>query len=106
MRSRLVRIQLIAFAIIAVVGIVYTGVRYVGIDRYFGASGYTVQMQLKNSGGIFSNAEVTYRGVAVGRVGQLTLTPDGVSVGLSINDGAPNIPQDLTAAVANRSAVG
>ncbi|MEO9223132.1 MAG: MlaD family protein [Mycobacteriaceae bacterium] len=106
MRSRLVRFQLIAFAIIAVVGIVYTGVRYVGLDRYFGASGYTVQMQLKNSGGIFSNAEVTYRGVSVGRVGQLTLTPQGVSVGLSINDGAPNIPQDLTAAVANRSAVG
>ena len=106
MRSRLVRVQLVAFLIITVVGITYTGVRYVGLDRYFGAAGYNVAMQLQNSGGIFENAEVTYRGVAVGRVGPLSLTPTGVQVDLVINDGAPNIPQDLTAAVANRSAVG
>lgn len=106
MRSKLVRVQLVAFLIITVLGITYTGVRYVGLDRYFGASGYTVQMQLKNSGGIFDNAEVTYRGVAVGRVGKLSLTPTGVAVALVINDGASNIPQDLQAVVANRSAVG
>lgn len=106
MRSKLVRVQLIAFLIITVVGITYTGVRYVGLDRYFGASGYTVEMQLLNSGGIFENAEVTYRGVAVGRVGPLNLTPTGVAAKLIINDSAPNIPQDLSAVVANRSAVG
>jgi phospholipid/cholesterol/gamma-HCH transport system substrate-binding protein len=106
MRSKLVRVQLVAFLIITVVGISYTGVRYVGLDRYFGASGYRVQMQLQNSGGIFENAEVTYRGVSVGRVGALSLTSTGVAAELVINDGAANIPQDLKAVVANRSAVG
>lgn len=106
MRSRLVRVQLVAFLVITVLGVTYTGIRYVGLDRYFGASGYTVQMELQNSGGIFENAEVTYRGVSVGRVGALSLTPTGVQVALIINDGAPEIPQNLTAAVANRSAVG
>lgn len=106
MRSKLVRGQLIAFLIITILGVTYTGVRYVGLDRYFGAAGYTVQMQLQDSGGIFDNAEVTYRGVAVGRVGQLALTSTGVAVPLILNDGGPSIPQDLKAVVANRSAVG
>ncbi len=106
MRSKMVRVQLAVFLVITIVGVTYTAVRYVGLDRYFGASGYNVQMQLKNSGGIFPNAEVTYRGVAVGKVNQLRLTPNGVAVELNINDGAPEIPGDLQAAVANRSAVG
>ncbi len=106
MRSKMVRVQLDVFLVITIVGVTYTAVRYVGLDRYFGASGYNVQMQLKNSGGIFPNAEVTYRGVAVGKVNQLRLTPTGVAVELNINDGAPEIPGDLQAAVANRSAVG
>ena len=106
MISRLVRIQLVAFIVITVVGITYTGVRYVGLDRYFGGGGYRVTMSLAQSGGIFENAEVTYRGYAVGRVGELELTPDGVDVELVIGDAAPPIPADLDAAVANRSAVG
>lgn len=106
MRTRLVKVQLVLFVIIAVVGITYTGIRYVGLDRYLGAAGYKVQMQLQNSGGIFENAEVTYRGVSVGRVGPLSLTPTGVQAELIINDGAPNIPRNLSAAVADRSAVG
>jgi len=36
----------------------------------------------------------------------LSLTPTGVAVNLTINNGAPKIPADLNAAVANRSAVG
>ncbi len=59
-----------------------------------------------NSGGIFTNAEVTYRGVPVGRVGDLTLTQDGVSVALMIDDSAPQIPASAKAVVANRSAIG
>ena len=36
-------------------------------------------------GGIFSNAEVTYRGVAIGRVGSLTLLKNGVRVQLDVD---------------------
>ena len=40
----------------------------------------------RSPGGIFTGADVTYRGVSVGRVGPLTLTPDGVEVQLDIDN--------------------
>jgi phospholipid/cholesterol/gamma-HCH transport system substrate-binding protein len=92
--------------VIAVVGTVYVGGTYAGLDRLFGAQGYQVTVQLADSGGIFVNAEVTYRGVAVGRVTRLALTDDGVDVLLTIDEGAPPIPATTAAVVANRSAVG
>ncbi|ROZ82729.1 MCE family protein, partial [Gordonia sp. OPL2] len=67
---------------------------------------YTVTASMKDSGGIFTNAEVTYQGVPVGRVGALTLTKDGVDVKLELNSGGPEIPASATAVVANRSAIG
>jgi len=106
MITRLVRVQVLVFAVIAMVGVTYVGARYAHLDTLFGGSGYVVHARLPDSGGIFTNAEVTYRGVAVGRVGALRLTPDGVEVDLRIASDAPAIPNDLDIAVANRSAVG
>jgi phospholipid/cholesterol/gamma-HCH transport system substrate-binding protein len=106
MLTRQVRLQLIAFAVIAVVAIVYAAFRFTDVGRVFGADGYTVKMNLNESGGIFSNAEVTYRGYNVGRVGEIHLTHDGIQVDLDIDPDAPDIPADLDAVVANRSAVG
>ncbi|TDV45564.1 MCE family protein [Actinophytocola oryzae] len=106
MLTRRVRIQLIAFAVIAVVAIVYAAFRFTDVGKVFGADGYTVKMNLKESGGIFTNAEVTYRGFNVGRVGEIHLTHDGIQVDLNIDSDAPRIPEDLDAVVANRSAVG
>ncbi|MEU7525760.1 MCE family protein [Saccharothrix sp. NPDC042600] len=100
------RLQIIAFVLIALVGVSYVGARYVGLGRAFGATGYVVKMQLADSGGVFTNAEVTYRGVTVGRVGEMRLTADGIEVDLDIDPDAPRIPADLEAVVANRSAVG
>ena len=48
--------------------------------------------ELATSGGIFTNAEVTYRGVPVGRVGDMSLTSDGIEVDLLIDSSAPQIP--------------
>jgi phospholipid/cholesterol/gamma-HCH transport system substrate-binding protein len=104
--TRTIRLQLIAFAVIAVVAVVYALFRFTSIGKVFGDEGYTVRMNLAESGGIFSNAEVTYRGVNVGRVGDIRLTRDGIQVDLNIAPSAPRIPADLDAVVANRSAVG
>ena len=71
MRSRLVRIQLVAFAIVAMLGLLYVGAKYVRLDNLLGFGEYDVNAEFKDSGGIFTNAEVTYRGVPVGRVGDL-----------------------------------
>ncbi|GGM52068.1 ABC transporter substrate-binding protein [Longimycelium tulufanense] len=106
MITRKIRWQLGAFVVIALLGVSYVGANYVGIDRLFGPRGYVVRVQLAESGGIFRNAEVTYRGVTVGRVGPLRLTDDGVEVQLDIEPSAPEIPDDVRAVVANRSAVG
>lgn len=106
MLTRKVRVQVIAFVVIALLGVSYAGARYAGLDRLVGPRGYVVNVQLANSGGIFSNAEVTYRGVPVGRTGDLQLTGTGINLPLDIDPGAPQIPQQVQAVVAERSAVG
>lgn len=107
MITRTVKAQLLAFATITAVGVSYVGAEYTGLVDDVLGRGYTVQADFADSGGIFPGAEVTYRGVPVGRVGALSLTgSDGVSVALDIKDGAPRIPADTLAVVANRSAVG
>jgi len=105
MITRIARIQVLVFLVLSVVGVTYVGLRYVGLgDSLFGGR-YTVHMELSSTGGIFPNAAVTYRGVPVGRVGAVTLRGDGVRVELRI-DRDVRVPVDLTAVVAQRSAVG
>ncbi|MDT7653466.1 MAG: phospholipid/cholesterol/gamma-HCH transport system substrate-binding protein [Pseudonocardiales bacterium] len=106
MITRTVRLQLIAFLVVTALGVGYAGFRYAGLGNLFGATTYPVQLQLAQSGGIFTGADVTYRGVSVGRVGPLTLIPDGVEARLDINRDAPPIPAGLDAAVHNLSAIG
>jgi phospholipid/cholesterol/gamma-HCH transport system substrate-binding protein len=104
--TRKIRVQLLVFVLIAVGSVAYAGGKYAGLDRLFGAHGYVVTVNLAESGGIFVNAEVDYRGVAVGRVRSMTVTKSGVDVGLDIDSGAPKIPEATSAAVSDRSAVG
>jgi phospholipid/cholesterol/gamma-HCH transport system substrate-binding protein len=105
MIRRSTKLQLVAFALITLLGISYVSARYVGLgDRLFG-DGYVVTADFVESGGIFTNAEVTYRGVAVGRVDRLRLASDGVHVDLRL-EGGTRIPADTRAVVENRSAVG
>jgi phospholipid/cholesterol/gamma-HCH transport system substrate-binding protein len=107
MLTRTTRIQLVAFAVIAVVVLAYTGFHYASLGRLIGLRGYyTVQLDLSNAGGIFPSGDVTYRGVSVGRVGALKLTPAGVVADLNISSSAPPIPARLHAVVADLSAVG
>ncbi len=106
MFARKTKVQLTLFLVIAVAGVGFTGSQYVGLDRLFGGSGCVVELEMADSGGLFPNAEVTYRGVAVGRVMGMRLTHSGLAVDLHIEPAAPPIPADTVAVVANRSAVG
>ena len=104
MTARL-RLRLLIFALVAVASVVLAGVKYVGIpERYLGDS-YLVSVNLPRSGGIFPNAEVTLRGVQVGRVDSLHLTAAGIRADLRIERGV-RIPRDTKVQVANLSAVG
>ena len=104
--SRLARVQIGRVVVLGLIATAYAGYRYVHIERAVGIGIYTVTASMKDSGGIFTNAEVTYQGVPVGRVGALTLTKSGVDVRLELNSGGPEIPASATAVVANRSAIG
>ncbi|WP_106397316.1 MCE family protein [Actinocorallia populi] len=103
--KRGVKIQLLVFAIITVLGVTYTAVRYIGVGGSLFDRTYTAYVELPDSGGAFTNSEVTYRGVTVGRVGPIKLVPGGVRIEMEIEKGA-RIPRDTLAVVANRSAVG
>jgi phospholipid/cholesterol/gamma-HCH transport system substrate-binding protein len=105
--KRSTKVQLVLFVVITLLGVSYVGAEYVGLGSLFGSSGCTVHADFTDSGGIFSNAEVTYRGVTVGRVGSLHLAPDGVRVDLHLDDCAgAKIPASTAARVADRSVVG
>jgi len=103
--SRQTKLQLMVFLLISVVGLTYTGVRYAGLGKYFVDQGYLVSAEFVDSGGIFKGAEVTYRGVAVGKVEELQLVEDGVRLDLRLRPGT-EVPTGAAAVVANRSAVG
>lgn len=98
--------QLIAFVIITLLGCSYVGAKYAKLGQLFYDTAYNVNAHFSHSGGIFTGAEVTYRGVGVGRVSNMKLTRDGVDVVLAIDKQWNRIPADTLAQVADRSAVG
>jgi phospholipid/cholesterol/gamma-HCH transport system substrate-binding protein len=68
---------------------------------------YSIYATFADSGGVFTNQEVTYRGVTVGQVGTLRIVPMGVRIQLVINKTFDKIPKDGThARVMFKSAVG
>ena len=107
MISRTTRIQLLLFVIITLVGVSYVGFNYVGLGKVFIDKGCVVHADFPDSGGIFTNADVTYRGVSVGKVGTLHLLDNGVRVDLQLNScSKPDIPASAVAVVSDRSPVG
>ncbi|GAA1743327.1 MlaD family protein [Aeromicrobium alkaliterrae] len=99
-----IRGKLAAFIVIALVATSYLAAKYVGLDPF--SRSYELQVELPDAGGLFVNSEVTYRGVQVGSVTKLTVTDDGMVATVEIESGAPDIPEDAEAKVANRSAIG
>jgi phospholipid/cholesterol/gamma-HCH transport system substrate-binding protein len=106
MITRRTKVQLMVFALITLVGVSFVGARYARLDRLVMDESYTVVAHFAESGGIFTGAEVSYRGVTVGRVSEMELTKGGVDLVLDIDDENKTIPRDTKAVVANRSAVG
>jgi virulence factor Mce-like protein len=105
MLSRLVRIQLILFSIASVVGVTVMVVGYLQAPTLLGIGRYTVSLELPEGGGLYRFSNVTVRGVQVGKVTDLVLTPRGPRATLSLQT-SPKIPADLSAEVRSVSAVG
>ena len=106
MITKRTKVQLAIFVAITLIGVSFVGARYAKLDRAFIDRTYAVTAHFADSGGAFTGAEVTYRGVTVGRVGEMELTEDGVDLVLEIENDQGRIPADTRALVGNRSAVG
>ncbi|GAA4683093.1 MCE family protein [Gordonia humi] len=104
--SRLVKAQLVIVVVLGLVAALYGGVRYARMDEAVGVGVYRVSVQMEQAGGLFPEAQVTYRGVAAGRVRDMAMTADGVEVTLVLDSGGEQIPDSAVAVVANRSAIG
>lgn len=66
---------------------------------------FHVNVQLPASGGLLANQDVTLRGIPIGKIVHLSLTPDGVDAQIKINEGV-EISQSSKARVAGLSAAG
>jgi virulence factor Mce-like protein len=68
---------------------------------------FSVAADFAASGGLFEEQEVTYRGVLVGRVGDMSLSDDGVTIEMLIDpEWEGRIPAEVMAKINSKSAVG
>lgn len=105
MLTRLIRIQLIIFAIVTVIAVTVLGSYYLRLPAQVGIGRYTLYVDLPVAGGLYETANVTYRGVTVGKVTAVEPTRTGARASMSI-DTDQKIPVDATANVRSVSAVG
>lgn len=106
MLSRLQKWQLSVFAVLTVISVSIIAVSYVQIPAALGFGSYTVTANFAAGGGLYKNANVTYRGTTVGRVTDVSLAyRNGVNARLRIGSGA-HIPANVTATVKSVSAIG
>jgi phospholipid/cholesterol/gamma-HCH transport system substrate-binding protein len=105
MISRFVKIQLGVFLVLALVALTITGINYVGIDQFIFRP-YKVKVYLQQTGNVFKNADVTMRGVTVGKVGTIEVAKNGAAVTILIEQQNNKIPKNTRAEVQKLSAVG
>lgn len=105
MIDRLAKIQLSIFAVITVITLSVMAIFYLRLPATFGIGTYGVSADFVAGSGLYKNANVTYRGVAVGRVESVGLNPNGVTAHMRLNSGTA-IPSNVTATVRSVSAIG
>ncbi|MBO0680948.1 MCE family protein [Mycolicibacterium sp. S2-37] len=105
MISRLTRIQLAIFAVVTVLTVTAISLFYLRLPAAVGIGAYNITANFEAAGGLYENANVTYRGVTVGRVESVGLTDNGVVARMQLNSGTP-VPENVTATVKSVSAIG
>ncbi|OBJ57367.1 virulence factor Mce family protein [Mycobacterium sp. 1423905.2] len=105
MLSQFIKRQLILFGALTVVVLSVLGVYYLQIPTLVGIGRYDLKAELPASGGLYPTANVTYRGITIGKVTSVEPTERGAEAALSI-DSRYKIPIDAVANVHSVSAVG
>ncbi len=105
MLTPFIRRQLILFGILTVISLLVLGVYYLRLPSLAGIGQYTLKAELPASGGLYPTANVTYRGITIGKVTDVEPTEQGAEATMSI-DSRYKIPIDAIANVHSVSAVG
>jgi phospholipid/cholesterol/gamma-HCH transport system substrate-binding protein len=100
-----IRRQLWLFLGLTVVALLVLGVYYLQLPSLAGVGQYELKAELPASGGLYPTANVTYRGVTIGKVTDVEPTEQGVEATMSL-DSRYKIPIDVSANVHSVSAVG
>ena len=85
MLTPFIRRQLILFAVLTVVSIFVLGVYYLRVPSLVGIGRYTLKAELPASGGLYPTANVTYRGITIGKVTDVQPTEQGAEATMSID---------------------
>ncbi|AKN16057.1 MCE-family protein Mce4F [Mycobacterium haemophilum DSM 44634] len=105
MIDRLTKIQVGIFALVTAITLTLIVIFYLRVPAAFGIGTYHVTADFEAGGGLYKNANVTFRGVAVGRVESVGLNPSGVDAQMRLNSGTA-IPLNVIASVKSVSAIG
>jgi phospholipid/cholesterol/gamma-HCH transport system substrate-binding protein len=105
MLTKRIKFQLATFVVVALVAGAVMIFGYIRVPAMFGVGHYTVTVQLRRAGGLYSSGNVTYRGTEVGRITEVHLTDTGVEAVLSLRSDV-QIPSDLDAQVHSTSSFG
>lgn len=105
MLTRFVRTQLVIFAVVSIIGLATMVVSYLQVPTLLGWGRIVIQLELPAGGGLYRMSNVTYRGVQVGKVTKIRLTPEGAQATMSLST-TPRIPEDVVAEVRSVSAIG
>jgi phospholipid/cholesterol/gamma-HCH transport system substrate-binding protein len=105
MLTRLIKTQLVLLTGLALIAVLVLCWYYLRIPSLVGIGRYSLYADLPQSGGLYRTANVTYRGVTIGKVTAVAPTERGVRATMSIDNGF-QIPTDASANVHSVSAVG
>jgi phospholipid/cholesterol/gamma-HCH transport system substrate-binding protein len=103
--TRFIKIQLVLFTILTVIALVVLGWYYLRLPSVAGVGTYDLHAKLPRSGGLYSTANVTYRGTQIGKVTEVKPTETGAEATLRI-DNRYKIPIDSVPHVHSVSAIG
>ncbi len=105
MLTRFIKFQLVLFTILTIIAVVVLGWYYLRVPSLVGVGQYKLNADLPRSGGLYTTANVTYRGTQIGKVTAVEPTENGARAEMSI-DSRYKIPADATANVHSVSAIG
>jgi phospholipid/cholesterol/gamma-HCH transport system substrate-binding protein len=103
--SRFVKVQILVFTVLTLVAALLIVFVYVQVPRLVGIGQTSATVQLPAAGGLYPNANVTYRGVTIGKVTDVQLDDGFVVASMSLDDS--RLPSAAsTAEVHSVSAIG